>query len=432
MKNLQGATQKIREQLNNVTLSNDFFNERGVFGGEEIFAFAAKSFDLKTKSAFGSAEKIASEFCIEKSGEPLIFTSDIGYFSAAKAMRSTLFEKGFNALLFCADDGEINPKAMLGFFNSSKNPACVIVVGGEDLYLATVSVCPLSVPVAFVPLDCEFCRIFGENVREPELLVIDSALIEKLSGKHKEYSACCAVEAGRLSLFDIAVYSRFLAKEDEREKIAAARSLYLKAIELLNDYYKTRKIASLALASAVTGACERFRSVADAAGSFAELLKRSGRTESNLLGESKLYSAEAIFLIYELFLSEKFYNEYFHALYPPDLFYRTERLKNDFSLDYAQIKDNLPDFAFDYAKIDELFSKLVKSDEVKLELANLKNGLLDCRLKLKGVYGGKKRSVRDYSIKNRASALFLAPLEVGGFCVLKLAYAAGMFENIEV
>ncbi len=360
-------------------------------------------------------------------------------------------------MVFCADDGEINPLALRGFFSSAKNPVCAVIIGAEDLYCAVASVCLKSgIPLAFVPHDCEFNSIFYERVQsknvcgektqaeksysssfcEPEFLIIDEDLIEKTSGKHKTYSACCTVEAARAALFDLNAYCELIEKDNDKKselsKLELVRSHYLKAFDLLNEFYKTRKIAALASACAIVGICYRFNFVANAAGTLARLLKRGGRLENGLRGELELYSAQALFLIYELFLSEKFYNEYFHAFYPPDVFFRTERLKNDYSLSYEQISEALPLYLFDAEKIEGLLITLIRSQKIKSELENFKSGLMLCRENLKGVYGGKRRTVRDYSAKNRASALFSAPLAAEGFCVLKLAYAAGALENIEV
>lgn len=422
----------------------------------EAFDAAKACFSCGTELAVQNAESavcaLADRF---NGGDVAVITSDLGYFSAARGLKDALFKLGFKAVIFSADDGELNPSAINGFVRSIKNPSFALIIGGEDLYVcAATAIKPAGIFAVYLPTDCEIGRAFGYIERaviksDPDYLVLDEELIARSLNKQKAYSACCAVESARLLLFELSAFEALFCNESAafsasefngltenelespRDKTPKTRVMLGKAFGLLNRYYEINDITALTLAGAITALCGRNGAVGNAAEAFALLMRRGARGSFGMRGELELYSAEALFLIYELLLSDGFYSDYSKSFTSPSVFSITERLKNDFSCDYGDISANVPNFIYDSAAIDSAVKALACSKSVKIALGELKSGLTLCRDNLNAVYGGKKRSVREYSLKNRAAALFSAPLCVNGFCVLKLAFSAGMLENLE-
>lgn len=424
----------------------------------DAFDKAKACFSCRTELILDDAESaicaLAPKF---NSGEVAVLTSDFGFFSAARGLKDSLFKLGFNAVIFSADDGEINPAAINGFVSSIKKPSFALIIGAEDFYLAAAACLKnAGVLAVYIPTDCEIGRVFREKCRdeflEPEYLILDEELIARSLNKQKLYSSCCAVEAARLVFFEITAFKRLFCSDGvlscdggdlpcERENsdratnfglgLEKTRSMLSLSQELLNDYYQNKGLASLLLAGAILELSLRECAVGNAAAAFAMLMRRGDRGALGMRGELELYSAEALFLIYELLLSDGFYDSYSPSFTRADAFFRTERLKNDLSCDYGDISANLPSYIYDSAAVERAVKALAGAEDVKAALGELKSGLTLCRDNLNAVYGGKKRSVREYSLKIRAGALVLSPLCVKGFCVLKLAYAAGMLENVD-
>lgn len=435
-----------------------------------------------TKLILSDAESAVKSVLSGASGDVCVLTSDFGYFAVARDLKTSLSSWGISAFIFSADDGEINPAAVSEFVKSVKNPRFALVIGAEEFYLAAAACLkPAGILAAYIPTECEIGAIFRDRrsgqfsavgqssaeYLEPEYLILDEELISRSLNKHKAYSACCAVESARLAFFELAAYEELFScdggvlgrelgfledlggefngeggnfggkisgstKANLSAELEKPRELLNLALELTNFYYESKNIIALALAGVVFELSGRKSSVGNAAGAFALLMQRGGRCAFGMRGELELYSAEALFLIYELLLSDGFYASYSPSFTQADVFFRTERLKTDAACDYGEISANIPGFLFERETVDKAVAALSSSSKVKAALGELKNGLTLCRNNLNAVYGGKKRSVREYSVKNRANALFLAPLCVNGFCVLKLAYAAGMLEDAQV
>lgn len=446
-----------------------------------------------TKLILNDAESAVKNVLFGVGGDVCVLTSDFGYFAVARDLKNALSSWGVNAFIFSADDGEINPAAVSEFVKSVKTLRFALVIGAEEFYLAAAACLkPAGILAAYIPTECEIGAIFrdrrsgqflakGQSSAEdldPEYLILDEELISRSLNKHKAYSACCAVESAELAFFELAAYEELFrcdggvlskalgflgnlgglgdelrgenyelregGEDKSGKKIGDSKNVNLSAelektrellnlsLELVNFYYESQNVIALTLAGAIFELSGRKSAVGNAAGAFALLMQRGGRCSFGMRGELELYSAEALFLIYELLLSDGFYANYSSFFAQADVFFRTERLKTDAACDYGEISANIPNFLFERETVDKVVAALSSSSKVKAALGELKNGLTLCRNKLNAVYGGKRRSVREYSVKNRANALFLAPLYVKGFCVLKLAYAAGMLEDVQV
>lgn len=475
----------------NAANANRAVNGGGLRSGEktgEIYEKSKYAFEKAklfggacTELILSDAESAVKSVLFGASGDVCVLTSDFGYFAVARDLKTSLSSWGISAFIFSADDGEINPAAVSEFVKSVKNPRFALVIGAEEFYLAAAACLkPAGILAAYIPTECEIGAIFRDRrsgqfsavgqssaeYLEPEYLILDDELISRSLNKHKAYSACCAVESARLAFFELAAYEELFScdggalgkalgfledlggefseggnlggKRDDLKKanlsaeLENPRELLNLALELINFYYESKNITALTLAGVVFELSGRKSVVGNAAGAFALLMQRGGRCAFGMRGELELYSAEALFLIYELLLSDEFYASYSPSFTQADVFFRTERLKTDASCNYGEISENIPSFLFERKTVDKAVAALSSSSKVKAALGELKNGLTLCRNNLNAVYGGKKRSVREYSVKNRANALFLAPLCVNGFCVLKLAYAAGMLEDAQV
>lgn len=424
---------------------------------------AEKIVGVKTRISFLPAFDSLVGFLKERAGgEIVIITSDSGYFSAGRELREALKSAGESVSVFCADDGDVTRTAVKDFSDSVVNAGLAVVIGDAELYkIAAPVLREKELPLAFVPSGCEIGAVFcvcekkecadfsGENAEteffcDPDLIVFDGEIIEKNSNKYKNYSACCFSESVRLLDFEVRVLKIIkkscapVADSGEKDKeitddfdFCNVISGLLKSVRaFLQEYYTGRDYKSLFYAcilAGITKRCAFLSGVGDAAFVFASVSGGYVRGEKVFGGELELYAARIMLLIYENFLRFKFCKGGNFGFNLPGAFSAALKAEKDLGLRLCDLP-NIPHYFYNDGELAKIVDALYLGDETLSAITDLKNDFVKAEIRLKSVYGGKKRAAKSVGEKIKADALYLTPFLTRGDCLLKIVCACGGLE----